>query len=168
MRGHLCWTFGDWVRCVHVFIKLSVIHSNSFSSHECWNFQTLKKNNYFMSANDPRKTNQPIYTTHSKGKHFQNILTTHLSRHHTVKKQKYSNMKNLNKKLNRETTKKSYFFIKNPIKDELLLHNHKPQTKIIRQRKTKPLNDKKKLSFPWKAPQKTNLYSIIINPKRKS
>jgi len=96
---------------------------------------------------------QPTHpsTTHSKRKHFQNMFTTHLSRHHTLKKQKYSNIKTLNKKLNRETPKKSFFFIKNPIKDKPLLHNHKPQTKIICQRKIKPLNDQK-TSFPIKNP----------------
>jgi len=54
---------------------------------------------------------------------------------------KYENHKQ--KKLNREIPKKSSFFIKNPIKDKPLLHNHKPQTEIICQQKIKPLNDQK-------------------------
>jgi len=59
-------------------------------------------------------------------------------------------MKTLNKKLNRETPKKSSFFIKNPIKDKPLLHNHKPQTEIICQQKIKPLNYQKNFLFHQK------------------
>jgi len=55
----------------------------------------------------------------------------------------------LNKKINRETTKKSSFFIKNSIKDEPLLHNHKPQMEIICQQK-KPLNNQKNFGFHQK------------------
>jgi len=44
-------------------------------------------------------------------------------------------------------TKKTSFSIKNPIKDEPLLHNHKPQTEIICQQKTKPLNNHKNFLF---------------------
>jgi len=63
-------------------------------------------------------------------------------------------------------TKKTSFSIKNSIKDEPLLHNHKPQTKIICQQKTKPLNDKK-FSFIFKHHNPKPLTKIIPaqNPK---
>jgi len=61
-------------------------------------------------------------------------------------------MKTLNKKLNRETPKKSSYFTKNPIKDKPLLYNHKPQTKIICQRKKKKLKRPKKTFFSIKNP----------------
>jgi len=80
-----------------------------------------------MSAKKPRKTNQPTHPPLIQKENIFKICSQPIFLA-TMKKQRYSNIKTLNKKLNRQTPKKYSFFIKNPIKDKGLLHNHKSQT----------------------------------------
>ena len=83
----------------NVFIRLSM-HSNSFSSHECYNFQILKQNSQFMSTNNSNNSGKTNQWTHppliQKENTFKNMLRAHLARHHTLKIQKYSNITTLN------------------------------------------------------------------------
>ena len=134
-----------------MFIRLSTMHSNSFSSHECCNFQTLKQNNQFMSANNPRKTNQPTHPPL-----IQKENTFKMTK--IIRQQKIKPWNQI----------KVFLFHQKSHKNDPLLQKHKPQTEIICKTKTQSLNDQKNFLFHKKWQKRSTFTSTTTNPKRKS